>query len=61
MTLEAQKSKKGSVQSVVSNLHVQKARRRSKTLSQCILEQNATYLSKGESLVLIKPRLAVEK
>ena len=28
---------------------------------ECILEKNATYLTKRETLFLIKPKLAVEK
>ena len=45
---------------MVSNLYLQKAKRRPKTWKECVLEKNATYLTKLESLFLFKLRLALE-
>ena len=61
LTLEATKKQKGSVHSVVSNLNLQKTKRRPATWSEGVLEKNATYLTKRESLLLFRLSLALDK
>ena len=60
LTLEATKKQKSTVHSVLSNLNLQKAKRRPTIWSESVLEQNATYQTKRESLFFFKLSLALQ-